>query len=213
MTPVQILVPYDGLDPKTRLAELLDDEERLEFGMAMLRDVLDVVHAVGATPLVVTRAPLDLPEADVVVDTRDLSTAVNARLAQTGGTSVVVMADLPLLDARTLRSFLTHDTEVVLARGTGGGTNALLSRHPAFRVDYHGGSYQKHLDHADEIDASVTEVDSYRFAVDIDEPSDLTELLLHGEGEAASWLRSHGFEVRNESNEPPAVHRRPTVER
>jgi 2-phospho-L-lactate guanylyltransferase len=34
-----------------------------------------------------------------------------------------------------------------------------------------------------------------RLASDVDEPADLVEVLLHGEGEAAAWLREAGFEL------------------
>jgi 2-phospho-L-lactate guanylyltransferase len=34
-----------------------------------------------------------------------------------------------------------------------------------------------------------------RLSTDVDEPTDLVEVLLHGEGEAAAWLRAAGFEL------------------
>jgi len=38
-------------------------------------------------------------------------------------------------------------------------------------------------------------VDSFRLATDVDDPTDLAEVLLHGEGEAADWLEARGFEA------------------
>jgi len=82
--------------------------------------------------------------------------------------------------------------------GRGGGTNAFVAGHPAFRVDYHGASYLDHRRIADEIGAGVRVVDSHRLATDVDEPADLAELLIHAEadgdgGRAARWLRDAGF--------------------
>jgi 2-phospho-L-lactate guanylyltransferase len=62
-------------------------------------------------------------------------------------------------------------------------------------VDYHGASYLDHLAIAEEEGLSVDEVDSRRLAVDVDEPEDLAELLLHGEGAARDWLVDAGFEL------------------
>ena len=44
-------------------------------------------------------------------------------------------------------------------------------------------------------DESVGVVDSMRLATDVDEPSDLLEVLLHGDGRARQWLVEAGFEV------------------
>jgi 2-phospho-L-lactate guanylyltransferase len=38
------------------------------------------------------------------------------------------------------------------------------------------------------VGADVAVVDSMRLSTDVDEPADLVEALLHGEGTAAAWL-------------------------
>jgi 2-phospho-L-lactate guanylyltransferase len=81
---------------------------------------------------------------------------------------------------------------VVLAPGLGGGTNALVARDPAFEVDYHGASVRDHRRIARKAGLSTATVDSFRLAVDIDEPADLAEVLLHGDGAATAWLRNRG---------------------
>lgn len=174
----------------------MDERERRSFAWAMLQDVLRVVRATGATPVVLSRTPLEL-DATVHVDRRRLSTAVNDLLDRDAGETAVLMADVPLVTSDTLESFFDCEDDVVLARGLGGGTNALISRHPDFTVDYHDGSYRDHLAIADEIGASVTEFDSYRLALDIDEPDDLAEVLLHGDARAAEWLRECGFGIES----------------
>jgi len=83
--------------------------------------------------------------------------------------------------------------DVIIAPGRGGGTNALVVRHPAFRVDYHGASYLDHQRAAADIGATVRTVDSHRLATDIDERDDLAEVVLHSEGAAARWLETAGF--------------------
>jgi 2-phospho-L-lactate guanylyltransferase len=80
-----------------------------------------------------------------------------------------------------------------MAPGRGGGTNAFVASHPEFRVDYHGASYLDHREIAAEIGAESAAVDSHRLGTDVDEPADLAEVLIHGEGRAAAWLREAGF--------------------
>lgn len=191
---MRVVVPFDDREPKTRLAPTLDAGERAGFAAAMLRDVLAAVRDAGHTPEVLSTAPLGLDTA-VTVDERPLSEAVNAVLGATDDAVAVVMADLPLATATAVSQLTDTDGGVVLAPGLGGGTNAFLARHPGFRVDYHDGSYRKHREQADTAGMTVGTVDSFRLALDVDEPRDLVEVLLHGEGQAVAWLREAGFEL------------------
>ena len=185
---MRTLVPFGARDPKTRLGPVLDAAERRAFAEAMLEDVLAALS--DRDPVVLANAPVDV-DAPVILDERPLTEAVNAELADESPTAVVT-ADLPLLDAEAVTKLFAPDTDLVVAPGLGGGTNALVVRDPAFRVDYHGVSVRDHRRRARASDASLATVDSFRVAMDIDEPSDLVEVLLHADGAAADWLRAHG---------------------
>lgn len=191
---MRVVVPYDAGEPNTRLDGVLDGEERAAFAAAMLRDVLDAVRTTGHDPEVLATAPVEV-DARVVVDDRSLTPAVNAILRETDGPVAVVMADLALATPAALDRLFAADADVVLAPGRGGGTNAALARHQAFRVDYHGASYLDHRRNARGAGATVETVDSYWLATDVDEPDDLPELLVHGDGRAATWLRDAGFRL------------------
>ncbi|MBX0287513.1 2-phospho-L-lactate guanylyltransferase [Halomicroarcula sp. F28] len=191
---MRLVVPVSGSDPKTRLSSLLTPDERREFTEAMLADVIGALDAAGHSPAVVATAPVTC-DAPVTVDERALDSLVNGLLAETNGELAVVMADLPLLTPATVERLFAPDADVVLAPGTGGGTNAFVSCHPDFRVDYHGASIRDHRRIAREVGGTVAEVDSRRLATDIDEPADLPEVLLHSNGAAADWLRDAGFEL------------------
>lgn len=190
---MRVLVPFDAREPKTRLDPVLDPDERAAFARAMLADVLGALRAGGHAPELLATAPVEI-DAPVTVDERPLSPAVNDVLADREQTAVV-MADLPLVGPDALARLTAPAADLVLAPGLGGGTNAVLARDPGFRVDYHDGSYRTHREWASERDASVVTVDSFRLAMDIDEPDDLAEVLLHGDGHAAAWLREAGFEL------------------
>jgi 2-phospho-L-lactate guanylyltransferase len=197
---MRVLVPFDAERPKTRLAETLDAPERRAFARAMLRDVLAAVTGAGHDPAVLATGPVagwngDAPDVPVVVDDRPLTAAVNAALDGAARPLAVVMADLPLATPRTVARACAATGDVVIAAGHGGGTNALVVDHPDFRVDYHGASYLDHLRAARAAGASVRELDSRRLATDVDEPADLVEVLVHGDGRAAEWLRDAGFRL------------------
>lgn len=191
---MDVFVPFDARDPKTRLGPLLDADERRSVARAMLGDVLDALGTAGYEPTVLATDGVDC-DAPVTVDDRPLTPAVNDVLSGAGGPVAVVMADLALLTPAALERLFEPDAGVVLAPGLGGGTNALVSRHPDFRVDYHGTSYLDHREAAREAGASVTTVDSFRIAVDVDDPPDLAEVLIHGAGATAEHLRERGVEL------------------
>lgn len=189
---MRVIVPFGTSDPKSRLSPLLDTDERREFAEAMLGDVLDALNGHG--PEVLADASVDC-DAPVTVDDRPLTDAVDAVIA--AGTPVaVVMADLALVTPDAVERLFAPDADVVFAPGLGGGTNAMVVRHPEFRTDYHGASIRDHRNAARSLDASVAEVDSFRLAADVDEPSDLAEVILHSDGRAADWLADTGVELR-----------------
>ncbi len=201
---MHVVVPYAPDAPKTRLEPVLSPAERSTLARVMLEDVLEAVRAAGHEPTVLSTEPLEI-DAPVIVDERPLTEAVNAALNSKIRTTptepgtpeaiAVVMADLALTTPAALEELFAPDADVVIAPGRGVGTNALVVRHPEFRVDYHGGSYLDHRRIAEEIDATLETVDSFRLSTDIDEPADLVEVLVHGTGNTPECLREFGFEL------------------
>lgn len=202
---MRVVVPYAVQSPKTRLSPALHEAERTELSRAMLADVLDAISETGPTPEVLATAPIDLA-VPVTVDDRPLTPAVNAILRD-GVPVAVVMADLALATPVEIAALLDAPGELVIAPGRAGGTNAFVSRHPDFRVDYHGTSYLDHLAVARRIGASVYPIDSHRLSTDIDERADLVELLIHGEGRAHDWLVDAGFELDTSGDRVRALRR------
>jgi 2-phospho-L-lactate guanylyltransferase len=200
---MRVFVPFDAVDPKTRLGSVLDPAERDAFARAMLRDVLDALDSAGYEPTVLSTGPVDCT-APVEIDDRPLTEAVNDQLASADPPVAVVMADLALATPSALKRLFEPTAGVVLAPGLRGGTNALCTHEANFRVDYHGVSYRDHEQAAQAIGAAVSMVDSYRLACDIDEPGDLLDVLLHSEGAASDWLTAAGFSVASESTDRPA---------
>ncbi|ELZ41810.1 2-phospho-L-lactate guanylyltransferase [Halorubrum tebenquichense] len=205
---MEVIVPFSTDRPKSRLADVLSPDERRAFARAMLTDVLESIVAAGGEPRVLATDAVDV-DRTVTVDDRPLTDAVNAALDEHFETAAagdaetdrshdpvaVVMADLALATPAAIdRLFAAGcDADVAVAPGRGGGTNAFVASHPAFRVDYHGASYLDHREIAAEVGAAFVAVDSRRLGTDVDEADDLAEVLIHGEGRAARWLREAGF--------------------
>ncbi|WP_049912733.1 2-phospho-L-lactate guanylyltransferase [Natrialba hulunbeirensis] len=219
---MHVVVPFAADTPKTRLSGVLAPTERTTLARAMLADVLSAVVATGHVPTVLSTSPLtveslfssddqhasvspaleSLREIPVTVDDRPLTAAVNAYLEAAEEPVAIVMADLALATPAALSTVFDAGAAdgVAIAPGRGGGTNALVVRHPDFRVDYHGASYVDHREHATEIGAPLESVDSFRLGTDIDEPADLVEVLIHGredgnQSRTATRLRELGFEL------------------
>ena len=194
---MHVVVPFAVENPKTRLSPALESEERATFARAMCADVLETIRETGREPTVLATGQVDV-DAPVLVDDRPLSVAVNAILAARDDPVAVVMADLALATPDALEDLFSLEGDVVLAPGRGGGTNALLVRHPEFRVDYHGASYLDHRRIAREIDADLETADSFRLATDVDEPADLVEVALHGGEHSRAFLERAGFSLVTE---------------
>lgn len=202
------IVPFDAVDPKRRLSSVLEPDERRAFAGAMLADVLDALAETAASTRVVATAPIDL-DVPVAVDDRPLTVAVNDALAGGDLPTAVVMADLPLVTAAALDRLFAAEGDVVLVPGVGGGTNAVVVRDGAFHVDYHGCSIRDHRRIAAEAGLSTATVDSFGISLDVDEPADLAEVVLHGRGVAASWLGDHGVAVTTDDDGRVGVDRTP----
>lgn len=191
---MRVLVPFDAAEPKTRLEPLLDADERYDLALVMLESVLATIEQAGHEPSVLSTATIDC-SAPVTVAEKPLTPTVNAALTESSLPVSVVMADLPLLREGALERLFAASADIVIAPGIGGGTNALVVDAPEFHVDYHGVSVADHRRIARNCGATVDSVDSFRLAVDVDEPADLPEVLLHDEGPVARWLRERGFEI------------------
>jgi 2-phospho-L-lactate guanylyltransferase len=190
------LIPYKPKNPKTRLSALLSQEEREQFAAAMLEDVKVAAKDALCSPVLVCSELFDSEDVQVTITDTDLSGSINAILPQNVGPTLIIMADLPLADAASVRRMLSTDKDLAIAPGRGGGTNAIFMKEPQkFHVDYYGTSFLKHMTIAADAGLSVDVIDSFRLHTDIDEPEDLVELLIHGSGKSRAYLEALGFSL------------------
>lgn len=207
---MRAVIPFKHENAKSRLSEILTENQRRKFAYEMLHDVISALVDSGIFQEidVLNSSIHSIIHTDfhaginVLVSDRGLNDALNEYLqraaAHNVGEVLIIMADMPLVTKKHILELTGLPSDVVIAPGSGGGTNALLIRRPdRFHVDYYGTSFLDHLRIAKEAGLSVDIYDSFLMGTDIDKPDDLIDLLIHGHGKAVEYLRSIGLSVDN----------------
>ena len=200
---MRAVIPFKKNNAKSRLESLLSPEEREDFAMAMLGDVAETLISSGCFEVVdiLSTSIIEYDGANVVLTEKGLNEALNEYLEKMHSHSIhepvlILMADIPLATVRNIRDITSSQADIVIAPGRMGGTNALFIRDPGnFHVDYYGASFIKHFEIASRRGLEIEIFDSFNLSTDIDEVADLTEVLLHGKGQAAGFLKSAGFSL------------------
>lgn len=197
--PVNALIPFKPVNPKTRLSCVLEKEERESFARMMLADVVEAVSGAGCSPRIISTEPYECRETTVEVIPGGLNETMNALLSGQKGPVLIIMADLPLATPQAVMQLISSRHEIAIAPGRGGGTNAIyLVKGSSYRVDYYGASFLKHKAIARERGLTCEVIDSFRLHTDVDEKEDLVELLIHGQGRSREYLESLGFTLSTE---------------
>jgi 2-phospho-L-lactate guanylyltransferase len=166
----------------------------------MLEDVKAAAKDAMCSPVLVCSELFDSEDVQVTIPDTDLNGTLNAILPQSVTDCLILMADLPLADAESIRRVVSTRKDMAIVPGRGGGTNAIYVREPTkFHVDYYGTSFLKHMKIARESGLTVEVIDSFRLHTDIDEEEDLAELLIHGTGKSREFLEGLGFSLAVES--------------
>lgn len=207
-----ILIPVKNLaQAKQRLAAVLDQPARTELAQAMLLDVLTAVHQWAGRPDValVTSDPFATEQArhfhfEVIPDSANRSEtdaiemATQVCISRGIDTTVVIPADIPLIQSQELQTVFQSAPEtgsVLVTAADGRGTNAALRR-PAdlFPLRFGNDSFKPHLAAARATQKPCVVLSLPGIALDIDNPLELRQLAsLPGETRAQSLARQWGF--------------------
>ena len=191
-----LLIPVkDPANAKTRLAELLSEDERTRLAWAMLEDVSRAICAASQPDRVVmvtsfARA-IDRGRAlgwDVLIEESQISESVSVDwasrvLSERGFDTVMRLpADLPLVRAEDIDELLSVELDspgaLIVPSREGTGTNAIIRRPPSlFPSRFGPNSLTLHKQEASRVGIECVIVNNARIALDIDEPADV-ELLL-----------------------------------
>ena len=203
-----ILIPVKNLSAaKQRLAAVLDQPARTELAQAMLHDVVATLAAWPRRPAcaLVTGDPfaVDLArqhDLEIIPDpanpgeTGAIEMATNICIARGIDSTLVIPADIPLIQAGELEEILNRapkEGSVLAPAADGRGTNAVLRR-PAnlFPLRFGNDSFKPHLAAARATGKPSIVLQLPGIAVDVDNPEDLQRLLAHpGETRTQTLLR------------------------
>jgi 2-phospho-L-lactate/phosphoenolpyruvate guanylyltransferase len=205
-----ILVPAKNLSAaKQRLAGVLDQPSRTRLAQAMLHDVLATLHDWRERPpvAVVTSDPYAMsmakefkleiiPDPENPGETGAIEMATRICVERGVESTLVIPADIPLLQSWELERILEHappEGSVLVPAGDGRGTNAAFRR-PAnlFPLRFGNDSFEPHHAAAQATGKPCVVLQLPGIAVDVDNPSDLQELLsLPGETRAQRLAREY----------------------
>lgn len=210
-----ILVPIKNtLAAKQRLASVLDQPSRTRLAQAMLHDVLSELHdwerrpgvaLVTSDSFAVERAREYqfevIPDPDNPGETGAIEMATRVCLERGEDSTLVIPADVPLVQAWELEEILKHapaEGSVLVPAGDGRGTNAAFRR-PAnlFPLRFGNDSFKPHHAAAQATGRPCIVLNLPGIAVDVDNPADLQQLIsLPGETRAQRLLRQWNIATR-----------------
>jgi 2-phospho-L-lactate guanylyltransferase len=218
-----ILVPIKNTSSaKQRLAAVLDQPSRTQLAQAMLYDVLTALHGWKNRPTVgvVTSDPCAvqvaaefgfevIPDPDNPGETGAIEMATRICVGRGEESTLVIPADIPLLRAWELEEVLKQapaEGSVLVPAGDGRGTNAAFRR-PAnlFSLRFGNDSFQPHHAAAKATGKPCVVIELPGIAVDIDNPSDVQQLIsLPGETRAQRLARGWNLSDRLFADQPEA---------
>ena len=205
-----ILVPVKNLSSaKQRLAAVLDQAARTKLAQAMLEDVLTALNGwVGRPKVALVTSDVFassmaarfgfeiIPDPVNPGETGAIEMATQFCRARGEESTLVIPADIPLIPADELKEILERAPatgSVLVPAGDGRGTNAAFRR-PAdvFPLRFGNDSFKPHLAAAQTTGMPCVVLNLPGIAVDVDNPSDLQELLnLPGDTRAQHLLREY----------------------
>ncbi|MFZ0771302.1 MAG: 2-phospho-L-lactate guanylyltransferase [Candidatus Sulfotelmatobacter sp.] len=203
-----ILIPVKNLAAaKQRLAAVLDQPARTELAQAMLHDVVATLAAWPRRPActLVTGDPFAIelarqydfeiiPDRENPGETGAIDMATRLCEARGIDSTLVIPADIPLIQASELDQILAHapaEGTVLAPAADGRGTNAVFRR-PAnlFPLRFGNDSFKLHLAAAKATGKPCEVLQLPGIALDVDNPEDLRRLLAHpGETRSQSLIR------------------------
>ncbi len=167
--------------------------------MAMLNDVAGTLADSGFFDVIdiLSTSMIEVEGVNIVLTEQGLNEALNEYLGKMSSHKInepllIIMADIPLVSTKNIKDIVSTNADIVIAPGRMGGTNAIFIREPSsFHVDYYGASLLKHIKIASGMRTEI--FDSFNLSTDIDEVSDLVEILLHGKGRSLEYLEKAGI--------------------
>lgn len=206
------LIPVSSFDEsKTRLSPFLSDKERIQLMKMMLKDIIDTVRGYVEEIFLISKDDKVKEYSDELKvgfiyekEHSDdfLNNALNDALVYVkhyypGRDVLILPSDIPLIKSKHIITVKGMDNDLIISPSRGGGTNMLCFKNEFdFKTQFGDMSYFKHINMAHELGMSINLIESFYVSLDMNNPEDLGELLLHGVGTYAyNYLRDIGINV------------------
>ncbi|PDM26761.1 2-phospho-L-lactate guanylyltransferase [Candidatus Bathyarchaeota archaeon B24-2] len=189
---VAAIIPVKRLkDAKSRLSNLMSEEERVNLTLIMLTDVLKSIKESSVDEIIVVSSNAEVCKVAERYSAKFLKeTSLGLRNAVAQASSwctaqgiectLFIPADVPLItreDINAIISLCKHERQVVISPSKSGGTNALLRRPIDVIPTFFGmGSFRKHLEYLIKRRVNYEVYISPRIILDVDSPEDLYEV-------------------------------------
>ena len=199
-----LLIPIkDPTNAKTRLSDLLSEEERRRFAWAMFEDVSEAIAGARMPDLVVLvtsyKPAVEFGRKlgwDVLIEDSQKSESASvdwaSRVLTERGVDTVMRlpADLPLVRGEDIDELLSMRLDspgaLLVPSREGTGTNAIVRTPPQlFSSRFGPNSLELHKQEAARVGVECVIVNNARIALDVDEPADLEGLMEEGSGTRA----------------------------
>ena len=189
-----VIVPVKKLsEAKSRLSPLLSENERKQFCLEMLEDVLTAIKTTKGVykTIVVSKDPQVLQVAKKFhvfpfMESQSglnqaISEAINWCISMDAKTTLILPADIPLVSSKDVNKILAFGraSSMVICPSRGGnGTNALLLNPPRAVLAFYGqNSFQHYIEEASKRGIRFQVYRSSRIALDVDTIEDLADFV------------------------------------
>ena len=190
------IIPVSSFDSsKTRLSPFLSENERISLLKVMLDDIVDVVRDLVVDIIFVSRDEniydyaLELgvsfvkekEHEDDMLNNALLDAIATVRDNYVDHDILIIPSDIPLIKQEHIASVQNFESDLIISPSKGGGTNLLCFNCDFDFVPLFGDmSYFRHIEEALTSGMSINLIESFYLSLDINNPEDLGELMLHG---------------------------------
>ncbi len=209
------IIPVSSFESsKTRLSHFLSEDERTSLLKVMLADIVDVVRDLVVDIILVSHDDnvydyaLELGVSFVKEKDHEDNKLNNALLDAISSVKenymdhdiLIIPSDIPLIKQEHIASVKQFESDMIISPSKGGGTNLLCFNSDYDFIPLFGDmSYFRHIEEALTSGMSINLIESFYLSVDINNPEDLGELLLHGV-DTKSYDYLAGLDIRVSSN-------------
>jgi 2-phospho-L-lactate guanylyltransferase len=191
------VIPVKSLSTcKERLSSVLNVDERKEFVLSMLNDVLEAASSSMVNQTVIVGLDYLIQKiiesrAYFLLETKKglnnaLEYATNWCVERGAEAILILPADIPLITAADINRMIQMSSEVasiVISPSRDGGTNALMRKPPdVIKTHFGPGSFNRHVGEASKKGIQAKIYRSSRIYLDIDSIQDLRMFLKRGGG-------------------------------